>query len=161
MGNVKTQYRCNIVSRELLQMRDKRNNSDIHKLSIWILYIGFFSMLTHAAKAECVPNQSEVPVCLSGTAVSPDYSGAVIQENGQPGLRQVLPGDIVDSWTVGEIGPRYVVLQRGTRTVRLELPDTPDTSSETASAPPPDEAPEKRPIKHGLKHPRSLARGGE
>jgi len=142
-------------------MRDRCNNSDIYRLSILILYIGLFSMFTRAAKAECVPNQSEVPVCLSGTAVSSDYSGAVIQEDGQPGLRQVLPGDTVDNWTVGEIGPRYVVLQRGTRTVRLELPDAPDTSSDVPSPPPADEVPVKRPIKHGMKHPRSLARGGE
>jgi hypothetical protein len=143
-------------------MRDSRDNSDIYKLSIWILYIGLFSIFAQAASAECVPNQSEVPVCLSGTAVSSDYSGAVIQENGQPGLRQILPGDTIDSWTVGEIGPRYVVLQRGTRTVRLELPDTPEISPPPPDeAPPPDETPEKRAIKHGLKHPRSLARGGE
>jgi len=141
-------------------MRDNCNNSVISGFLIWSLCIGLFSVFPHSARADCVPSQSEVPICLSGTAISSDYSGAVIQENGQPGLRQVLPGDTIDNWTVGEIGPRYVVLQRGTRTVRLELPDGPDTSGEP-TAPPADEEPAKPVIKRGLHHPRSLARGGE
>jgi hypothetical protein len=79
-------------------------------------------MLPTIAKADCVPNQTVVPACLSGTAVSPGYAGAVIKEDGQSGLRQVVQGDIVAGWTVDEIGPGYVALKRGARTARLELP---------------------------------------
>ena len=142
-------------------MRDSRRNFSISRFLIWLLCIGLPSTLADHTRAECVPNQSDVPVCLSGTAVAPDYSGAVIQETGQPGLRQVLPGDTVDNWTVGEIGPRYVVLKHGTRTVRLELPQSPEASDEMPP-PPSVDPPATGAIKHGsVRHARSLARGGE
>jgi hypothetical protein len=142
-------------------MRDSCNNSDIFRFLIWILPIGLFSMLANEARAECAPNQNEIPVCLSGTAIAPDYSGAVIQENGQAGLRQVLPGDMVDNWTIDEIGPRYVVLKHGTRTVRLELPQTAGASDEAVPQTVAD-TPPAGVVKHGpVKHTRSLARGGE
>jgi hypothetical protein len=134
-------------------------NSDIVKSLFWILSIGLFPMFAADANAECTPNQSEIPVCLSGTAVAPDYSGAIIQETGQAGLRQVLPGDMVDNWTVDEIGARYVVLKHGTRTVRLELPQSAETDS--AAQPVADVQPPGV-VKQGpVKHTRSLARGGE
>ncbi len=103
-------------------MRNSCARSPIFGLLPWVLCIGLVSVLPGTAKAECVPNQTVVPACLSGTAVSPDYAGAVIQENGEPGLRQVVQGDIVAGWTVDEIGPGYVALKRGTRTARLEMP---------------------------------------
>jgi hypothetical protein len=148
---------------ELLQMRDSHNNSIITKFLTPIFCILLFPMLANGAKADCVPNQSEVPVCLSGTALAPGYSGAVIQEDGEPGLRQILPGDMVDGWTVDEIGTRYVVLKRGPRTVRLELPDTPPVNVETVEAPEPvAETPSAAAIRRGpVRHTRSLARGGE
>jgi hypothetical protein len=140
-------------------MRDTCNNFKISRFPIWVLCIGVSLSAAHGVKADCVPNQSEVPACLSGTAISPDYSGAVIQENGQPGLRQIVPGDMVDAWTVDKIGTRYVVLKRGTQTVRLELPQALGASEE---APPPDDPPTARMIKRGpVRHTRSLARGGE
>jgi hypothetical protein len=142
-------------------MRDSFNNSDTFRILIWILSIGLFSMLADTAAAECMPNQNEIPVCLSGTAIAPDYSGAVIQETGQAGLRQILPGDMVDNWTVDEIGARYVVLKHGTRTVRLELPQTATVSDEAAPQAV-AETPPAGAIKQGpVKHTRSLARGGE
>jgi hypothetical protein len=145
------------VQLELLQMRDGCNNSDILISLIWILSIGLFPILADEARAECMPNQNEIPVCLSGTAIAPDYSGAVIQETGQAGLRQVLPGDMVDNWTVDEIGARYVVLKHGTRTVRLELPRTAETIPQQVAETPPAGT-----VKQGsVKHARSLARGGE
>ena len=141
-------------------MRDSCNNSVILLFLTPIFSILLFSLLANHASAECVPNQSEVPVCLSGTALAPGYSGAVIQEGGQPGLRQVLPGDMVDSWTVDEIGTRYVVLKRGPQTVRLELPDTPPASDDAQA--PVAETPVPAAIKRGpVRHTRSLARGGE
>jgi len=142
-------------------MRDSCNNSVIFRFLIWILPIGLLSLFAHEAKAECTPNQNEIPACLSGTAIAPDYSGAVIQETGQAGLRQVLPGDTVDNWTIDEIGPRYVVLKHGTRTVRLELPQTAGASAEAVPQTVAD-TPSAGVIKHGpVRHTRSRARGGE
>src|SRR6266403_1993998 len=103
----------------LLQMRNCCTYSQIFGFLAWVLCIGAISMLPGTAKAECVPNQTIVPACLSGTAISPGYAGAVIQEDGQSGLRQMMQGDIVAGWTVDEIGPGYVTLKRGTRTARL------------------------------------------
>jgi hypothetical protein len=99
-----------------------------------VFWIGLFSLLANFAKAECVANQSEVAACLSGTAVSDDYAGAVIQEAGQPGLRQVIRGDVVAGWTVEEIGAGYVELKRGTHTTRLELPQSGATNVEEVQA---------------------------
>jgi hypothetical protein len=140
-------------------MRNNCNNSAIFKVLIWILSIGAVPAFASNAKADCVPNQSEVPACLSGTAVAPDYSGAVIQENGQAGLRQIMQGDIVAGWTVEEIGAGYVDLKRGTQTARLELPQTQPENVETVE-PAADDVP--RAVKRGpVRHTRSLARGGE
>jgi hypothetical protein len=140
-------------------MRDTRNNSEIFRVLFWILGIAAFSIFATEASADCAPNQSEVPACLSGTAVAPDYSGAVIQEEGTPGLRQIMQGDIVAGWTVEEIGTGYVDLKRGARTARLELPQTPPADVETAE-PAADDIP--RAVKRGpVRHARSLARGGE
>lgn len=100
----------------------------------WVLSIPLFFGLSFAAQAECIPNQTEVPACLSGTAVAPDYAGAVIQENGQAGLRQVMQGDIVAGWTVGEIGAGYVELKRGGRTARLEMPRSDASNVEEVQA---------------------------
>ncbi len=100
----------------------------------WILSIPLFLGLSLAAQAECVPNQTEVPACLSGTAVAPDYAGAVIQENGLSGLRQVMQGDIVAGWTVSEIGAGYVELKRGGRTTRLEMPQSDANNVEEVQA---------------------------
>ena len=122
----------------------------------YILYIGAFSLLANFAKADCVPNQSEVAACLSGTAVSGDYAGAVIQESGQPGLRKVMQGDIVAGWTVEEIGAGYVELKRGTRTARLELPQSGASNVEEVQAdnadpaPPPPAVKPGRPIRHSV-----------
>jgi hypothetical protein len=80
------------------------------------------AIFSGAAKADCVKTQSDVPACLSGTAVAGDYAGAVIQEDGQPGLRQIITGDIVAGWKVEEIGAGYVELKRGANTTRLEMP---------------------------------------
>src|ERR1700753_641508 len=93
--------------RKLLQINDNRNNSEIFGLLFWILAIFAFSIFANPANADCISSQSEVPACLSGTAIAPGYSGAVIQENGQTGLRQVMQGDIVAGWTVEEIGAGY------------------------------------------------------
>ena len=126
---------------------------------MYILCIGAFSLLANFAKADCVPNQSEVAACLSGTAVSGDYAGAVIQENGQPGLRQIMQGDIVAGWTVEEIGAGYVELKRGTRTTRLEMPQSGASNVEEVqadeAAPPPAVKP-GRPIRHSVISPAAV-----
>jgi hypothetical protein len=141
------------------QINDSCNNSEILRPLIWILAIFGFSIIAKPANADCISSQSEVPACLSGTAIAPGYSGAVIQENGEPGLRQVMQGDIVAGWTVEEIGAGYVELKRGTRTARLELPQSPTANAE-AVQPATDDA--LRAVKRGpMKHTRSLARGGE
>jgi hypothetical protein len=119
----------------------------------YILYVGAFSLLANFAKADCVANQSEVAACLSGTAVTDDYAGAVIQEDGQPGLRQVMQGDIVAGWTVEEIGAGYVELKRGSRTTRLELPqpgpgNVEEVQAEDTALPP--AAKPGRPIRHSV-----------
>src|ERR1700739_3387841 len=111
-------------------MRTDCNISEIRQFLIWILYTGLFWTIPVIAQAECVPNQNEVPACLSGTAVSSDYAGAVIQENGEPGLRQVTAGGGGAGWKVEEIGAGYVVLKRGARTARLELPQGSPTNVE-------------------------------
>ena len=120
----------------------------------YIFCIGGFSLFARFANADCVANQTEVPACLSGTAVSGDYAGAVIQEDGQPGLRQVMQGDIVAGWTVDEIGAGYVELKRGTRTTRLELPQSGNSNVEEvqadAATPPPPAAKPGRPIRHSV-----------
>jgi hypothetical protein len=125
-----------------------------------ILCIGAFSLLTNFAKAECVRNQSEVAACLSGTAVSGDYAGAVIQEDGQAGQRQVMRGDIVAGWTVEEIGAGYVELKRGTRTTRLEIPQSGASNVEEVqadnAAPPPAAAKPGRPIRHSVISPAAI-----
>jgi hypothetical protein len=138
-------------------MNDTRNNSEIFRVLIWVLGIGAFVAFAGDVKADCVPNQTEVPACLSGTAVAPDYSGAVIQEDGQPGLRQIMQGDIVAGWKVEEIGAGYVELKRGARTARLELPQTTPENVQSVEAAADDEPH----VKQGpVKHTRSLARGG-
>jgi hypothetical protein len=146
-------------------MHDRRHNSEILRFLPWILSIGLLCGFSSTAEADCVPNQSEVPACLSGTAVSGDYAGAVIQEDGQPGLRQVVQGDIVAGWTVEEIGAGYVELKRGTRTARLELPrpdagnveevQPTDAAVPTADAAPPPPAPGlmQRPTRHSVLSP--------
>ena len=115
--------------------------------------------LSGVARADCVRNQSEVAACLSGTAVSGDYAGAVIQEDGQPGLRHVLKGDIVAGWTIEEIGAGYVELKRGTRTTRLEMPQSgagnveevqADAGQVEETAPPPPAVKPGRPIRHSV-----------
>jgi hypothetical protein len=105
------------------------------------------------AHAECVP-QDAVPVCVSGVAASASYSAALIEDAGQSGLRKVRRGDKVDDWTVGEIGPRYVVFNRGDQSVRLDL--TKDETKIAIETPTPPPAIKKGPVRHT----RSLARGG-
>jgi len=131
-------------------------NSGSHSKISWFLYVAAVSVLSGAVKADCVRNQTVVPACLSGTVVSDGYAGAVIQEDGQSGLRQVMQGDIVAGWTVDEIGPGYVALKRGTRTARLELPQSQSANVELvqqgADDPP-------RPARHGpVNNRRSAAR---
>ena len=135
------------------------NKSVTFRVFSWILCIGTFSLLANFAKAECVRNQSEVAACLSGTAVSADYAGAVIQEDGQPGLREVTKGDIVAGWSVEEIGAGYVELKRGTRTTRLEMQRSDASNVEEVQAdtgqaaevnPPPPAMKPGRPIRHSV-----------
>jgi len=137
-------------------MYDNPQKHSPHYLLIGFLYIFTFSIFVRPAFAECVPNQSEVPVCLSGTAISQDYSGALIEETGRPGTRPILPGDAVDDWTVGEIGAGYVVLKHGLRTVRLEMPHDVASTPEVE----PDAEPSAMVKKGPVRHTRSLARGG-
>jgi hypothetical protein len=130
--------------------------SAISRLISYILCVGAFLLLANFAEADCVPNQSEVPACLSGTAVSGDYAGAVIQEDGYPGLRQVMQGDIVAGWTVEEIGAGYVELRRGTRTARLELPQSDTSNVEELQADgdaPPPATKHDRPVRHSVVSP--------
>ena len=65
--------------------------------------------------------ESSVPICLSGVAIAGDYAAALITENGKPGMRRVRKGDIIDDWTVGEIGARYVVFTHAGESVRINL----------------------------------------
>lgn len=95
------------------------------------------------AYADCVKNQSDVPACLSGTAVAGDYAGAVIQEDGQPGLRQIMTGDIVAGWKVEEIGAGYVELKRGANTARLELPQSQSANVEEVQQQQADDGPRR------------------
>lgn len=106
------------------------------------------------AYAECTP-QDAVPACVSGIAASANYTAALIEQSDEPGLRRVRQGDKVDDWTVGEIGPRYVVFNRGEETVRLDLTkDETKIAEDTPPTPPPG-------VKKGpVRHTRSLARGG-
>jgi hypothetical protein len=143
----------------LLQMISICNKSVTLRSTLCILCIGVFSCSTNFAKAACVANQSEVAACLSGTAVAGDYAGAVIQEDGQPGLRQVIQGDIVAGWKVDEIGAGYVELKRGTRTTRLEMPQPgasnveevqADTMQTDEIAPPLPAVTPSRPIRHSV-----------
>ena len=134
---------------------------DISKYVIFIQFLFTSSLATififfaDFASAECVP-QDAVPACLSGIAASSSYTGALIQQADAPGMRRVQLGDKVEDWTVGEIGPRYVVFNRGDDTVRLDLTqdDTKIAMDPPAPAPPPG-------IKKGpVRHTHSLARGG-
>jgi hypothetical protein len=133
-------------------MRTDCNISEIQRFLIWILYTGLLWTVPAIAQADCVQNQNEVPACLSGTAVAGDYAGAIIQENGEPGLHQVMAGDIVAGWKVEEIGAGYVVLKRGARTARLELPQGSPTNVEEvqpdASTLRPDIR--QRPVRHSV-----------
>jgi hypothetical protein len=119
---------------------------------LFTVILTLFSALTHA---ECVP-QDAVPACLSGIAASSGYTGALIEQADTPGMRRVQQGDKVEDWTVGEIGPRYVVFNRGDETVRLDL--TKDDTKIPTDTPAPEPSPG---IKKGpVRHTRSLARGG-
>jgi len=142
---------------ELLQIDGICNKSVTFRSMFCIFCIGVFSLLANFAKADCVANQSEVPACLSGTVVSDDYAGAVIREDGQPGLRKIMQGDIVAGWTVEEIGAGYVALKRGTRTTRLELPQSGAGNVEEVqaddAAPPPPAVKPGRPIRHSVVSP--------
>ena len=105
-------------------------------------------------QAECIP-QDAVPACISGIAASASYSAALIEQAGQPGLRKIRQGDTIDDWSVSEIGPRYVVFNRGDQSVRLDLTENDTKIAMDVPAPPPPG------IKKGpVRHTRSLARGG-
>jgi hypothetical protein len=140
----------------LLQMNSICNKSATFRSISRVLCVSALSLLANFARADCVVNQSDVPACLSGTAVAGDYAGAVIREDGQPGLRQVMQGDIVDGWTVEEIGAGYVALKRGARTARLELPQSDASNVQEVQAddgaPPPAVKP-GRPIRHSVVSP--------
>ncbi len=98
--------------------------------------------------AECVP-QGAVPACLAGIAASPGYTGALIQQADTPGMRRVRQGDKVEDWTVGEIGPRYVVFNRGDETVRLDLTrDDTKIPTDTAEPTPPPQRQERSGSRH-------------
>lgn len=137
-------------------MHDNVQRVMLNSLLHGIIYIFIFSLFIPRSIAACTPNQSEIPVCLSGTAVSQDYSGALIEETGRPGERPILPGDAVADWTVDEIGAGYIVLKHGLRTIRLEMPH--DVSS--TPEPEPDAEPSAMVKKGPVRHTRSLARGG-
>jgi hypothetical protein len=95
-------------------------------------------------------------MCLSGTAISPGYTAALVEEAGKPGLHAVRAGDTIDDWKVREIEPRYVVLARGDQAVRLDLAGS-SADVPRAAAPPP--APPAGIRKGPVVHTRSLARG--
>jgi hypothetical protein len=144
----------------LLQTVGICNKSVTFRLFSCILCAGTFSLLANFAKADCVRSQSDVAACLSGTAVAGDYAGAVVQEDGQSGMRQVMKGDIVAGWTVEEIGAGYVELKRGTRTTRLEMPQTGASNVEEVQAddasPPPPAVTSGRPIRHSVISPAAV-----
>jgi len=71
----------------------------------------------------------------------------------------VLKGDIVAGWTIEEIGAGYVELKRGTRTTRLEMPQSgagnveevqADAGQVEETAPPPPAVKPGRPIRHSV-----------
>jgi hypothetical protein len=119
---------------------------------LFTVILTLFSALAHA---ECVPLDA-VPACLAGIAASTGYTGALIEQADAPGMRRVRQGDRVEDWTVGEIGPRYVVFNRGDETVRLDLTKDDTKIPTDTPAPAPSPAVKKGPVRHT----RSLARGG-
>jgi hypothetical protein len=149
---------CDAVVAHLLRKRYTLTKHNLYFFLFISFSIGLFSIAQNAALADCTP-QGNLPVCLSGVAIAADYAGALITQPGKTGMRRVRAGDTVEDWTVGEIGPRYVVFTRGEQSVRISLAkDEPESASpEAQPAKEPTRAVKKGPVRHV----RSLARGGE
>jgi hypothetical protein len=125
------------------------------------LSIGMFLAVAVAwqadsAQAECHPAGLPIPICLSGTAIAPGYAGALVGEEGKSGLLRVNQGDMIDDWSVQEIGARYIVMEKAGQTVRLDIDDAGHDEFVRAQQSPEHAAP--RP-KGPMMHARSLARG--
>ena len=80
---------------------------------------------TFPAWAGCTLPATDPQACLTGTIVSSDYRAALVEQAGSQDVERVRPGDALLDWTVAEIGPGYVVLNRDARRVRLGLAEAP------------------------------------
>jgi len=89
---------------------------------VWIALIAGVAglLVTDPALADCQPS-GPAPFCLAGTVTATGLSAAVIEEPGKPGLNEVHEGDILNDWTVSEIGQRFVTLQHEEQSIRLDL----------------------------------------
>ena len=106
------------------------------------------------AGANCVPAEPSAPICLSGTVLAPGYDAALVQHAGETALTRLRRGDAVGDWQVDGIGPGYVLLKQGGRTLQVKLGNV---------APAPEAAPPLKPgVRQGpLRQPRTLAARGE
>ncbi|GGF21191.1 hypothetical protein GCM10011611_29100 [Aliidongia dinghuensis] len=74
-----------------------------------------------AAADACSPLENGPPFCLLGTELAPDLRWAFVQEPGVVGLARLSTGDVLDGWTVAEVGRGWVRLGHDERMVRLSL----------------------------------------
>jgi hypothetical protein len=89
---------------------------------VWTALIAGLAGLiaANSALADCQP-AGPAPFCLAGTVTAAGVSAAVIGEPGKPGLNEVREGDVLNDWTVAEIGQRFVTLQHDDQSIRLDL----------------------------------------
>ena len=60
-------------------------------------------------------------VTLTGVIIGPDLKKAILTRNGQEKTINVAEGGEIDGWTVSEIGPREITLERDGESTTLEL----------------------------------------
>jgi len=75
-----------------------------------------------AATPEKIPVE-ESPADLTGIVSGPDRTYAILTSHATKEVFHLRKGEKIEDWSVDEIGPRYVVLRRGSGSLRLELFD--------------------------------------
>jgi hypothetical protein len=80
------------------------------------------------AEPVVVPSE-DAPAELTGIVVSPERTYALLTRVGNQETELVRQGQVIDDWSVEEIGSRHVILRRGASRMRLELFDQKDKES--------------------------------
>lgn len=75
---------------------------------------------------------SDISLVLDGLIKTPDAEFALLREKNKPDSIKLMPGDVIGSWSLLEIGKGQVILGRGEERVALHLYDQKNESSAQA-----------------------------